>query len=403
MTADEPQSVARFREFLRIKTVPPVHDYAGCNAFLIRQAEEIGLEHQIVECVKGIPVVILKLAGTDPTAKSILLSSHIDVVPVFEERWTYPPFGATRVPTEDGDHKIYSRGTQDMKITCMHYLEALRILAASGKKFKRNVFAVFAPDEETGGYQGIGEFVKSKEFEELNAGFDVDEGMPAAGQTHSFFYAERSTIQFTITAVGSTGHGSQFLNDTAIEKIIPAVNELLAFRTSQKEKFAALNDNENIKSGEVTSINLTQFNGGKQINIIPATYSASFDVRVSPKDDFQKIRNMIIDIAKKNGLEIKFYSQNTEASAPTVIDKENIFISTFFNVCEKRNMNIVPIICPATSDARHVRSKGIPSFGVNPILNHPFLAHDHDEYIIESEYIKGIDFYVDLIPALANC
>lgn len=42
--------------------------------------------------------------------KSILLNSHIDVVPVFEEYWIVPPFSG-----EIRDEKIYGRGTQDMK------------------------------------------------------------------------------------------------------------------------------------------------------------------------------------------------------------------------------------------------------------------------------------------------
>lgn len=42
--------------------------------------------------------------------KSILLNSHMDVVPVFEEYWIVPPFSG-----EIRDGKIYGRGTQDMK------------------------------------------------------------------------------------------------------------------------------------------------------------------------------------------------------------------------------------------------------------------------------------------------
>lgn len=47
---------------------------------------------------------------TATNEKAILLNSHMDVVPVFEEYWIVPPFSG-----EIRDGKIYGRGTQDMK------------------------------------------------------------------------------------------------------------------------------------------------------------------------------------------------------------------------------------------------------------------------------------------------
>ena len=49
--------------------------------------------------------------GSDSELGSILLNSHIDVVPVFPDKWDHPPFSAHK--TDDG--WIYGRGTQDMK------------------------------------------------------------------------------------------------------------------------------------------------------------------------------------------------------------------------------------------------------------------------------------------------
>lgn len=47
--ANEHIAVTRFREYLRIRTVQPNPDYVGSTAFLIRQAEEIGLPYKVVE------------------------------------------------------------------------------------------------------------------------------------------------------------------------------------------------------------------------------------------------------------------------------------------------------------------------------------------------------------------
>lgn len=83
----------------------PNPDYTTAVAFLKGQAKEIGLEFNVVSPA-GDPAVIMSWIGTDPTKPSLLLNSHMDVVPVFPEHWIYPPFDAHK--TEDG--KIYARG-----------------------------------------------------------------------------------------------------------------------------------------------------------------------------------------------------------------------------------------------------------------------------------------------------
>ena len=54
-------------------------------SFLKRLSTELGLEFKIEYPVTHEkPVIIMTLTGTDPDLKSIILNSHMDVVPVFE-------------------------------------------------------------------------------------------------------------------------------------------------------------------------------------------------------------------------------------------------------------------------------------------------------------------------------
>lgn len=85
----------------------------------------------------------------------------MDVVPVFEEHWTHPPFAADI----DEDGKIFARGSQDMKCVGVLYLAAIRALKRDGvQQLKRTVHVVFVPDEEVGGYLGMEKFVNTDEF-----------------------------------------------------------------------------------------------------------------------------------------------------------------------------------------------------------------------------------------------
>lgn len=79
--------------------------------------------------------------GTQPNLPSIVLNSHTDVVPVFPENWTHPPFGAEI----DREGKIYARGAQDMKCVGMQYLAAIRALKKDRITLKRTIHVIYVP------------------------------------------------------------------------------------------------------------------------------------------------------------------------------------------------------------------------------------------------------------------
>lgn len=77
--------------------------------------------------------------GTQPDLPSVILNSHMDVVPVFENKWSHPPFGADM----DSEGRIFARGSQDMKCVGMQYLAAIRALKKRGATMKRTVHITF--------------------------------------------------------------------------------------------------------------------------------------------------------------------------------------------------------------------------------------------------------------------
>ncbi|XP_021567887.1 aminoacylase-1 isoform X7 [Carlito syrichta] len=98
MTSKGPEgehpSVTLFRKYLRIRTVQPKPDYGAAVAFLEERAHQLGLSCQKVEVAPGNVVTVLTWPGSNPTLSSILLNSHMDVVPVFKEHWSHDPFEA---------------------------------------------------------------------------------------------------------------------------------------------------------------------------------------------------------------------------------------------------------------------------------------------------------------------
>ncbi|KAJ2553775.1 adenylate cyclase [Coemansia sp. RSA 1933] len=394
-------SVQRFIEYLRIKTVQPKPDYASCQKFLERQAAEIGLECQAHEFVAGKPVVVLTWEGTCPELPSIILNSHTDVVPVFEEFWTHPPFEAARV-AEGDDFKIIARGAQDMKIVGHCYLEAVRLLKARGERLQRTVHLVFVPDEEIGGHDGMAHFVESEMFRSLNAGFALDEGMANPEAPVRVFYGERAPCWVRFVARGNTGHGSQFIENTAAEKLLPIVQQLMDLRSEQLRIFRTPKDDGSPRTlGDVTTTNLTMMKAGVQHNVVPENASVCFDIRMAPTIDYAQFRLRLETLAADHGAEVEFV-QFWPDNSMTSTDSTNPFWVAFERSLAAMDIPIFKEIFPAATDSRYLRRAGVPALGVTPLRNAPILLHDHNEFVKESEFLAGIDFYVNVITAVAN-
>jgi aminoacylase len=67
-----------------------------------------------------------------------------------------------------------------------------------------------------------------------------------------------------------------------------------------------------------------------------------------------------------------------------------------------RKLKIDLQIFPAATDCRYIRNKGIPAFGFSPINHTPILLHDHNEFLNEKIFLRGIDIFVTLVENLAN-
>ena len=90
---------------------------------------------------------------------------------------------------------------------------------------------------------------------------------------------------------------------------------------------------------------------------------------------------LISNFSFQNGLKVKpqIFSAGTDARC----------------IREVRLLNNCPVLHPYLQ-------AGIPAIGFSPMPNTPVLLHDHDEFINEGTFLKGIDIYVDIIGNLAN-
>ncbi|XP_065203221.1 aminoacylase-1-like [Planococcus citri] len=392
----EHQAVTTFRKYLRIPTVHPNVNYDKCVSFLTNLADELELPFQIIEIVEGKPLVVITWIGTNPKLPSLLLNSHMDVVPVFPNNWKYGPFDAFK----DENGNIYARGTQDMKCVGIQYIETIRKYIKEGLRFKRTIHILFVPDEEIGGEQGMGIFVKTPEFLKLNVGFALDEGMANESSELYIFYAERPIWYVSVICNGNTGHGSLLHENTAAEKLQRVINKFLEYREKEKRR---LHSNPDFKVGNVTTINLTMVQGGIQMNVVPPEISVGFDIRLSIDVDHEEFHRMIESWCKEagEGVRLEFRKKNPYVP-PTPLDDSNPWWIEFKSAIEKMELKWKPMISTGSGDIRYIREVGIPAIGFSPMINTPVLMHDHDEFLNEKIFLFGLDVYYNVIKNLAS-
>jgi aminoacylase len=427
LSAEESEeALTRFAKFLTFETVSNVAAVSGaykeCAKWLVAELEMLGfLEVSLLEeAPDHSPVVIAVWKGVDESLPILLLNSHYDVVPVSAD-WTVPPFRGLR---KDG--KIYGRGTQDMKCVCLQYIEALQQIHIRNPSWQpaRSIYLSFVPDEETGG-AGMAAFLDSKVYKTLpGIALALDEGLASTTDTYSVFYGERLPWWIDVTATGPTGHGSRFIPSTAVEQLVELANKALAFREGQRSQLG-LSEHENCahavarKSlGDVTSLNITTLQAGVRVgdtfayNCVPPLAKCSLDIRISPHVDPSEIGAMLDQWCQEcskdetNKVEWSYLGgqgNSMSGHALTSIDPvENPWYAAFANSLSEMGLSMQPQVFPAATDSRFLRALGIRALGFSPMKNTEILLHDLDEFIPESEYLKGIAVYIGLIQKLAS-
>ncbi|CAH1395706.1 unnamed protein product [Nezara viridula] len=386
--------IETFRDYLKIRSVHPDPDYDGCVDFVKNKADEYGFKTKILRLDEKRPVLIVTLEGSEPSLPSILLNSHTDVVPVFEEEWSYDPFGAEM----DKEGNIYARGTQDMKCVSIAQLEALRRIKFSQVKLKRTVHMTLVPDEEIGGHKGMAKFVQTQTFKDLNVGFDIDEGCCAPAEDFIVFNNERCSWGVIIHCPGSTGHGSLPLENTAGEKLRIVIDNFMDRREDEAKNYQGV-----LHLGDITTINLTRLEGGLQNNVIPPELIVGFDIRIAADGNHEELEKWIYDVCKKAGEGVypEFIHKNPKVPT-TLLTNESPYWSAMESTLKDLGLKYCTLNCPGGTDARFVRGLGIPAVGFSSFNLTPIRLHANDEFLNKNIFLTGISIYEKLIKNVAN-
>ena len=85
------ETVALLSDLIRINTTNPPGNETPAARFLAEKLEEDNLQCEVVESSEGRGNVITRIKG-EGRKPSLLLLSHLDVVPAAPEEWSVDPF-----------------------------------------------------------------------------------------------------------------------------------------------------------------------------------------------------------------------------------------------------------------------------------------------------------------------
>jgi acetylornithine deacetylase/succinyl-diaminopimelate desuccinylase-like protein len=424
------ETVENLQRLVRIDTTNP----PGNELPAVLLVKEILLQNgfpeehiQVLEAAPGRANLVARLRG-DGSKRPLLLSGHVDVVPVERSHWSHDPFGAEI----DGGY-IWGRGTLDMKGFVSMYLETFLQAFRQGKTLKRDLIFAAIADEENGFNFGS-KFLASQHKELIDAEYGMTEGGAMTIhmgklRTYPIQVAEKGITWLRMTAEGEPGHGSMpHANNAvlhlaqAIERIrkvghlpvhltptflrmIDAIAAQLPFPTSligpllHNRSTASLvlrlvpeNSLRLVGPLFYNTVTPTVLKAGGKTNVIPSLAEAQLDCRILPG---QTPEDVIREVQKVVGTDVKLevltstggteFSSDTElyrlmAKATQAMDPESL---------------IFPMLMMGATDACQYQNAGINMYGFTPgLLPKDFplasLGHGHDERLPISYIESGL-------------
>ncbi len=190
-----------------------------------------GLQFQRVEPLPGRTSLVARLEGTDPTAPTLLLMGHTDVVPANPADWERDPFGGELV-----DGEVWGRGAVDMLNLTASMAVATRHIAADGPRPRGTLIFLGVADEESGGGLGAG-WLLEHESAAVRADYVVTEAggfrlpLPSAhpGPILPVMVGEKGIQWVRLIVRGRSGHGSMpFKSDNAAVKASEVIRRIAA-------------------------------------------------------------------------------------------------------------------------------------------------------------------------------
>jgi len=360
------------RSLIQIESVNPPGNENQIADFIKKFLLKNNIHSELVPLEKGRSSVIVKIEGEEE--RDITLCGHIDTVRVKEEDWTKPVFEGL---IENG--KMYGIGASDMKGGVAAILYTAVLLKRRGIVSKKTVQLALTADEEWA-YRGAKNLVDGGYFDRTDFLIITE---PSNLQVST---GEKGELWAKAKFFGKSAHGST--PEVGVNTVIPG-SEFVMNVTERYEKIFEADP----FWGKV-SVNIGQFHGGVQVNIVPNYSEIQLDFRIISEEDKEKVLELIRktgeEIAKK--YKVRFTEEIFNYHSPIFTSSDNLYVKKFLQAAGIKEV-IVTKYC--TDGATIIPEKKIPFiiFGPGDIAQ----AHQNDEYIELESLYRAVDTFLKFL------
>lgn len=359
------EPIALTRKLLSFDTINPPGNELAAGEFLGKVLEDAGFKVARIMMGENRCNVIADIGGTTEEPP-LVLSGHIDTVPLGNSAWTHDPFSGE---IENG--RLYGRGSSDMKAG----IAAIVCAAAdfiNQKPPKRSIRLIFTAGEETG-------CVGAQHLKNLSLLAPASAILIAEPTSNFPALGHKGALFMRCKTEGVTAHSSmpeQGIN--AIYKAARAITQLERLRfASEEHPFL----------GKPT-LNVGTISGGLNVNSVPDQAEFTIDVRSVAGMSHTKV---LETIAGQMGPEVAIEPFVDLNSVATPADSP--FVHCVFSVMEDiLRTPISPRSLPFFTDAC-VFSK----VSASPIVilgpGEPEMAHKTDEYCLIARIDEATEAY----------
>ena len=377
------------------------------SADLLRQhLGDRGMDVFATEPSPGRGNLVARIEGSDPTAPTLLLLGHTDVVPANEDRWAHDPWGGELVETTSGVQEIWGRGAVDMLNLTASMAVAFRRLAAGGFTPKGTLIFAAVADEEALGTWGAAHLIDDQRDAVL-ADYVITEagGFPLPSPTGTklpVIVGEKGTHWSTLRITGTPGHASQpYRTDNALVTAAEVVRRLDRYRppttlhdiwrrflTSMDlpdELTAPLLDEatfdgalEGLPLGMArqfhacthTTFAPTVVRGGTKTNVIPDTVEIEIDIRTLPGQAATDVQRMLDDALGDLRSRVEVVASHDDPSTASPIETP-LWDALARSVRPAYpDSTLVPFLTVGATDARFFRRAGQTAYGFGLFSRH---------------------------------
>ena len=375
MRLEEKKELVKFlQKLVQINSENPPGNESKIANYIKGFLSSNNIDSEIVRLEEGRDSLVAKIPGKEE--RNITFCGHMDTVRVKKEYWSKPPFQGLIE-----NSRMYGRGTSDMKGGLAAMLYASVLLKRRGIIPEKTVQLALTADEEWK-YRGAKNLVNGGYFDKTDF-LIITEPSNLKVST-----GEKGELWIKVRFYGKSAHGST--PEVGVNTIIPGSDFIINIIEKYEKIF------EKDPFWGKTSLNIGQFHGGIQVNIVPNYSEIQLDFRVISEEDKEKV----IELVRKTGEEIAKkhkvrFAEEIFNNHPLIFTcSDNPYVEKFLHAAGTKEV-IVTKYC--TDGATIIPEKKMPFivFGPGDIAQ----AHQNDEYIELESLYQSVDTFLNFLKS----